>query len=154
MCLECPGCGMGVHQCLESELCSAACGFLASLNYPYQYPPNQRCDWLIRVESDKYIELKIMHFDLQDVAKSCDRDFLDFYDYDVSGNSVRIGHYCNLIWPPDVTYSSWSTLRIRFASDFETEGVGFLATYKAISYSGFLKKDTIDRSGIAINYYY
>ena len=95
------------------------------------YAPNQRCQWLITVDSEKYIELHIHQFDLHDVDKSCQRDFLDIYDYDISGQSTRVGRYCKLVWPPRVSYSSWDKLTLHFVSDFADQGKGFNASYFA-----------------------
>lgn len=72
-------------------------------------------------------------------------------DYDISFNRMTQGQFCNFIWPPKVSYSSWNYFTLRFISDSLTEGTGFYAYYVAKGNDIRLDQNTGNETGTILN---
>lgn len=50
------------------------------------YPANQRQEWRIIVDSDKFISLSFVYFDIhEDALSKCEKDQVIVYDVDLLG---------------------------------------------------------------------
>ena len=129
---DCPGCGVGQT---GSFTCEHHCGYLASPDYPMNYPPYSNGWWHIIVQRDSYIELEFTTFLVQSPAPSCKKDYLLVYDTTLEGVSKLIDRYCVANLPPNYIHSSWREMRLEFHSDGEHSDVGFFAKYTHIRYN-------------------
>ncbi len=77
---DCPGCGVQ-RGCNTGDVeCTAECGIMVSLGYPSHYPPNLYCVWLLTVDTNAYIQLTIIEFDVfENNLGPCVRDRLSFF---------------------------------------------------------------------------
>ncbi|XP_071348525.1 cubilin-like isoform X22 [Trachinotus anak] len=103
-------------------------GYLTSPGYPFEYPPSQRCVWVITApEPGQKILLNFNpHFYLED--RDCKHDYVEVYN---GGDQLSplLGRFCGEIAPSPIISSS-NQLLIKFVSDNETQGAGFSVRYK------------------------
>ncbi|XP_043937052.1 membrane frizzled-related protein isoform X3 [Protopterus annectens] len=107
-------------------------GYLASPNYPVQYPPNLLCIWDIEVQPDLVIQFK---FDQLSVEgwHSCHFDWVELQEYmDQEKKSTVLGRFCGNKAPATVNTNS-NRLRVTFISDSSIGASGFMAQYRAIA---------------------
>lgn len=105
-------------------------GAIASPRYPYPYPANQLCQWVIRAQEPfNHITLSFTEFELEMVAGNCSHDFVEILDGD-NYNAPSVGKYCGTQVPHPVTSFS-NALVISFISDSSVAKKGFRATYTA-----------------------
>lgn len=80
-----------------SEYITEPSGSIRSPGYPYSYPYNKDCTWLISVSSGMHIALMFTQFDVYQgsTPQSCSSDFVEVRDglSDISHNIG--GKYCN-----------------------------------------------------------
>jgi len=62
-------------------------GILESLNYPNDYPLNERCNWTIQATKGNTLNYSFTAFDLED-GSDCDRDFLKVCTHILETNQV------------------------------------------------------------------
>ena len=112
-----------------------------SPGFPLHYSPNEKCKWLIEVESNSYIQLTFSHFDIfEEESNVCIRDHVAVYNIKTNedGDNVQdvIGLYCNTNKPPDIIYSNWNKMMVEFNTDYSVavENSGFVAMYDSIQY--------------------
>ncbi|XP_045916959.1 cubilin [Micropterus dolomieu] len=108
-------------------------GQIASPLYPRTYPNNAHYRWTITVEGDRYIQIRFLDMDIEDLD-GCYYDQLKIFD----GPSVHyypIGSFCGLALPPPLR-SSASTVTLQFQSDLVVGGRGFLVEWTAVQDSG------------------
>ncbi|XP_038578939.1 cubilin [Micropterus salmoides] len=108
-------------------------GQIASPLYPRTYPNNAHYRWTITVEGDRYIQIRFLDMDIEDLD-GCYYDQLKIFD----GPSVHyypIGSFCGLSLPPPLR-SSASTVTLQFQSDLVVGGRGFLVEWTAVQDSG------------------
>ncbi|XP_071510756.1 low-density lipoprotein receptor-related protein 6-like [Diadema antillarum] len=121
-----------------AETCSyvveAGAGTIRSPNYPSWYPPSQNCTWVIRGSEGTRIRIRFFHLDIPETGENCTLNSLRFYDGPEASDSVESGRFCGLETPSgDVTIQSTSRfLTVRFTSDFEGQGQGFLISYEIV----------------------
>ncbi|XP_069802772.1 membrane frizzled-related protein [Dendropsophus ebraccatus] len=99
-------------------------GSLSSPNYPFHYPPNCHCSWMLEAGEGRLVQLKVMALDVGHHG-FCFFDWLELKD----DNSSR--RFCGSEAPTTyISSSSW--LQVQFVSKDHTGGTGFLATYQMI----------------------
>ncbi|TRY89102.1 hypothetical protein DNTS_004573 [Danionella cerebrum] len=108
-------------------------GQIASPLYPQTYPNNAHYRWTITVDSDSYIHIQFLDFDIEDLS-NCYYDKLKVYD-GPNTNAFLLGELCGLTLPNPIR-SSGSTLTLEFISDVVSGGKGFLLEWTAIQGSG------------------
>ncbi|XP_063797813.1 membrane frizzled-related protein [Pseudophryne corroboree] len=103
---------------------SASEGSISSPNYPFHYPPNTHCTWMLEADEGHLIQLKVMVLDIEHYG-FCPYDWLELRDENTSNR------FCGSVTPTTfISSSNW--LQVQFVSDDHTGGTGFLATYRMI----------------------
>ncbi|XP_065058069.1 suppressor of tumorigenicity 14 protein homolog [Rhopilema esculentum] len=105
-------------------------GVIKSPNHPAIYPSNAACTWLIQVQKEHTITLKIKSFRLEGRSPSCIKDALMIYD---GANSTAYSFnspYCGRTIEPSLKSSS-NSIFIKFKSDSTKEFSGFSIEYSA-----------------------
>ncbi|XP_075695026.1 membrane frizzled-related protein [Rhinoderma darwinii] len=110
-----PGCGGFLR---DSE------GSLSSPNYPFHYPSNCRCSWMLEAGEGRLVQLKVLVLDVGHYG-FCLFDWLEVRDENTSSR------FCGSV-APTTFISSSSRLQVQFVSDDHTGGTGFLATYQML----------------------
>ncbi|XP_056398343.1 membrane frizzled-related protein isoform X2 [Hyla sarda] len=99
-------------------------GLLSSPNYPFQYPPNCHCSWLLEAGEGHLIQLKVMVLDVGHYG-FCFFDWLELRDENTSRR------FCGSEAPTTfISSSNW--LQVHFVSRDHTGGTGFLAKYQMV----------------------
>ncbi|MBN3286785.1 NRP2 protein, partial [Polyodon spathula] len=103
-------------------------GYITSPGYPHEYPPHQRCEWVITApEPTQKIVLNFNpHFELEKL--DCRYDYIEIRDGE-NESADLLGKHCNNIAPPAII-SSGPVLYIKFASDYAHQGAGFSLRYE------------------------
>ncbi|XP_033900209.1 neuropilin-2a isoform X1 [Acipenser ruthenus] len=103
-------------------------GYITSPGYPHEYPPHQRCEWVITApEPTQRIVLNFNpHFELEKL--DCRYDYIEIRDGE-NESADLLGKHCNNIAPPAII-SSGPVLYIKFASDYAHQGAGFSLRYE------------------------
>uniref|UniRef100_A0A3B5AXX3 Cubilin n=1 Tax=Stegastes partitus TaxID=144197 RepID=A0A3B5AXX3_9TELE len=108
-------------------------GQIASPLYPRIYPNNAHYRWTITVEGNRYIQIRFLDMDIEDLY-DCYYDQLKIFD----GPTVDfypIGTFCGLTLPHTVR-SAGSSVTLQFRSDSVVGGRGFLVEWTAVQDSG------------------
>uniref|UniRef100_A0A673AMU3 Cubilin n=1 Tax=Sphaeramia orbicularis TaxID=375764 RepID=A0A673AMU3_9TELE len=108
-------------------------GQIASPLYPRTYPNNAHYHWTITVDGGKYVQIRFLDMDVEDLS-NCYYDNLKVFD----GPTVHyfpLGTFCGLTLPPPLR-SSGSTVTLQFQSDSIVGGQGFLVEWTAVQDSG------------------
>ncbi|XP_073422542.1 membrane frizzled-related protein isoform X3 [Dendrobates tinctorius] len=99
-------------------------GSLRSPNYPFHYPPNCHCSWMLQAGEGHLVQLKVTFLDVGRYG-FCIFDWLELRD----GNTSR--RFCGSVAPTTfISTSNW--LQVQFVSDDRNGGTGFLATYRMV----------------------
>ncbi|MGH0142425.1 UNVERIFIED_CONTAM: hypothetical protein FKN15_048974 [Acipenser sinensis] len=103
-------------------------GYITSPGYPHEYPPHQRCEWVITApEPTQKIVLNFNpHFELEKL--DCRYDYIEIRDGE-NESADLLGKHCSNIAPPAII-SSGPMLYIKFASDYAHQGAGFSLRYE------------------------
>ncbi|RXM32121.1 Neuropilin-2 [Acipenser ruthenus] len=103
-------------------------GYITSPGYPHEYPPHQRCEWVITApEPTQKIVLNFNpHFELEKL--DCRYDYIEIRDGE-NESADLLGKHCSNIAPPAII-SSGPVLYIKFASDYAHQGAGFSLRYE------------------------
>ncbi|XP_077106620.1 membrane frizzled-related protein isoform X2 [Ranitomeya variabilis] len=111
-----PACGGFLR---ESE------GSLRSPNYPFHYPPNCHCSWMLQAGEGRLVQLKVTFLDVGRYG-FCVFDWLELRDENISRR------FCGSVAPTTfISTSNW--LQVQFVSDDRNGGTGFLATYRMVN---------------------
>ncbi|XP_040181446.1 membrane frizzled-related protein isoform X1 [Rana temporaria] len=103
---------------------SASEGILSSPNYPFHYPPNSHCSWMLDAGEGRLVQIKVQYLDVERYG-FCLFDWLELRDGNTSSR------YCGSVTPTTfISSSHW--LQVQFVSDYLNEGVGFFAKYQMI----------------------
>lgn len=103
---------------------------LSSPNYPYHYPSNASCTWIIKSSlEDHEIVLKIRDLDIEPQAL-CNFDYIQIGAGSVPGENIIINRLCGTEKPGPIKSDS-DALWLRFVSDGAKTFRGFRATWKA-----------------------
>ncbi|KAM4650587.1 membrane frizzled-related protein isoform 2-T2 [Discoglossus pictus] len=99
-------------------------GSFNSPNYPFLYPPNCSCTWVLEAGEGRLVQLKIVALDVEGFG-SCLFDWLKLKD----GNTTS--RFCGTVAP--TTFISRShRLQVEFVSDNSAGATGFRAMYRMI----------------------
>ncbi|XP_065114614.1 cubilin [Paramisgurnus dabryanus] len=105
-------------------------GAIASPRYPYTYPPNQNCTWIILAQEPfNHVTLSFTDFEVEMVSGNCSHDRVEILDGD-NYDAPSVGRYCGYELPHPVTSFS-NALVVNFVSDSSVQKKGFRATYMA-----------------------
>uniref|UniRef100_A0A8C1I6Q0 Cubilin (intrinsic factor-cobalamin receptor) n=1 Tax=Cyprinus carpio TaxID=7962 RepID=A0A8C1I6Q0_CYPCA len=105
-------------------------GEIASPRYPYSYPPNQNCSWIIQAQEPfNHVTLSFTDFEVEMVNSNCSHDSVQVLDGD-NYQAPSVGRYCGNELPHPVTSFS-NALVVNFISDASVGRKGFRATYMA-----------------------
>lgn len=99
-------------------------GKFASPYYPSSYPVNINCEWYITASEGNSIVLTIEAFDME-LSDGCNKDYLEVRESTESGRLM--GLFCGNDIPSPIT--GLQTVWIKFSSDNEGVGNGFMASY-------------------------
>ncbi|XP_035485198.2 inactive serine protease PAMR1-like isoform X1 [Scophthalmus maximus] len=94
------------------------------------YPTNARCEWTVRAQRGRAIELRFSLLSLES-DHSCRYDYVEVRDGDGLGARV-IGRFCGDRPPPPLR-SSGNLLHVLFSSDGYNNFDGFVLTFQEIS---------------------
>jgi cubilin len=119
----------------KSDLCrnvtltaTANVNYIASPDYPDNYPSNVSCQWSISANSSSsVVVLKLLDFFLEGTLLSCSTDYVEIYDGS-SSNSSRIQLLCGQV-PNTQFTSSGPYLFVAFHSDLSSNYRGFKLEY-------------------------
>ncbi|KAK2582770.1 hypothetical protein KPH14_005035 [Odynerus spinipes] len=98
-------------------------GTIGSPNYPNSYPLNSECIWILNTSPGNRISITFSEFDIQQ-SENCDLDYLEIREED--GIGKLIGTFCG---QQINSVTSSSRIWIKFKSDSDGVGKGFLADY-------------------------
>ncbi|XP_068097066.1 membrane frizzled-related protein isoform X2 [Hyperolius riggenbachi] len=99
-------------------------GILSSPNYPFQYPPNSHCSWILEAGEGRRVQMKVQYLDVERNGL-CLFDWLEIRDGNTSSR------YCGSVTPTTfISSSHW--LKVQFVSNERFGGAGFSAKYKMI----------------------
>ncbi|XP_012276352.1 cubilin [Orussus abietinus] len=101
-------------------------GYIHSANYPKNYPHNQNCEWLLRVDVNHVVNLTFIDFDLEDTA-NCTDDYVKIFDGSTKEDPL-LGTHCRSSLPPSYISTS-NELLIVMRSDSIVTSKGFRASY-------------------------
>ncbi|KAL2085662.1 hypothetical protein ACEWY4_018982 [Coilia grayii] len=105
-------------------------GAIASPRYPYPYPPNQSCSWIIKAQEPfNHVTLSFTDFELEMVYSNCSHDSVEVLDGD-NYQAPSVGKFCGTEVPHPITSFS-DALVVNFTSDPSVSKKGFRATYAA-----------------------
>ncbi|XP_050328157.1 cubilin homolog [Bactrocera neohumeralis] len=99
-------------------------GKFASPYYPSSYPVNIDCEWYIVASEGNSIVLTIEAFDTE-LSDGCNKDYLEVRESTESGRLM--GLFCGSNIPSPIT--GLQTVWIKFGSDNDVVGNGFIASY-------------------------
>jgi cubilin len=108
-------------------------GVITSPGYPFRYPENKVCEYIIATTPRKAIQLTFQDFDIEDNRYyQCQYDNVEIRD-GPDGNSTLIGRFCGgLEQIPPVQTSTHNYLYLKFNSDISLTGAGFYANFTTI----------------------
>ncbi len=77
---DCPGCN--VQNMDPTAYCASSCGYILTPSYPLNYDNNLRSAWTITVQQRKYIDLRMLDFDIYThPLQTCESDYLRITDF-------------------------------------------------------------------------
>ncbi|CAH0396981.1 unnamed protein product [Chilo suppressalis] len=109
-------------------------GIIKSPGYPFLYPSNKVCEYIIGTVPGKAIQLTFQYFDIEDNNYyDCKYDNVEIRDGS-DRNATLLGKYCGggPEHMPPVKISTHNYLYIRFTSDMSISGTGFYANFTTI----------------------
>lgn len=99
------------------------------------YPSNSKCTWKLWIPATSSIELKFIHFNLEDDSE-CDYDYVRILEQNSTGTVMNEQRYCGSI-PLTVINSTAAVITIEFFSDEDVEKQGFQFRYLVHSRKSF-----------------
>ncbi|XP_070579595.1 bone morphogenetic protein 1-like isoform X2 [Ptychodera flava] len=121
-----------LYKCPKPE-CSknftASQGIVKSPYFPYNYPKNHECIWVIYASPDQRIILRFHHFDIEYTEK-CSFDYVEIR-FGTNSSSPLHDIYCGSEKPEHVV-SCDGAMWIKFHSDLTVVASGFNATYSIV----------------------
>ncbi|XP_061094184.1 cubilin [Conger conger] len=105
-------------------------GAFASPRYPYSYPPNMNCGWIIRAQEPfNHVTLSFTDFKVENRYGNCSSDYVEILDGD-NYQAPSIGVYCGDEVPHPITSYS-DAMVVKFISNQGYGEKGFRATHTA-----------------------
>ena len=126
--------------------------YLYSPNFPGNYPDNAECTWSIQAANSNFIELQLLHFDLE-----TNYDYMTLYNGESTSDPLLASLTSTIIetaafiasWTPVQTviaeieqmsisqlptyHSSGAHMMIKFTSDYMGSRQGFLVRFRGIN---------------------
>ena len=115
--------------------CTHICGYLASPNYPANYPDSTTISWNIKIPGYYYIRLEFISMKLESAEPDCAQDYLDIYHIGNTGSKRLLGKYCIANLPPPALFSGMNQMNLILRSDSQNSNSGFLAHYSPEQYT-------------------
>ncbi|XP_049865550.1 cubilin homolog [Pectinophora gossypiella] len=108
-------------------------GVVKSPGYPFSYPENKMCEYIIGTSPGKAIKLTFQDFDIEDNNYyNCRYDNVEIRD-GADVNATLLGKYCGgTEHTPPMLVSTHNFMYIKFTSDLSISGTGFYANYTTI----------------------
>ncbi|XP_059471095.1 cubilin-like [Neocloeon triangulifer] len=103
-------------------------GSFAAAGYPGSYKLNSECIWILGASPGNFMKMTFSMFDLES-SEGCSNDYLEIRK-GTTAEDPLIGVYCGSNIPNNISISS--KLWIKFKSDDQTVGAGFLAHYSLV----------------------
>ncbi|KAG7234218.1 hypothetical protein INR49_005495 [Caranx melampygus] len=122
-------------------------GYLTSPGFPMEYPPSQRCLWVISAPepTQKIILTFNSFFHLGD--KQCENDYVEIYD-GADERSSMLGRFCGSVAPSPLI-SSGSEVLIKFVTDDEnSDQAGFSVRYDSYEEGPYCSRNFTDPQGV------
>uniref|UniRef100_H3AEQ5 Metalloendopeptidase n=1 Tax=Latimeria chalumnae TaxID=7897 RepID=H3AEQ5_LATCH len=101
-------------------------GNISSPNYPYEYPANIECTWIIVAPIRHEVSLHVTSFEVEE-APDCQSDHFLIRDGGNVGSPLK-GRYCGQMNIPSLR-STGNSVMLQFYSDESIQLSGFLASY-------------------------
>lgn len=111
------------------SLYNALSGRFTTPYYPSSYPANIECTWILISNPGNSLSLTLESMDLEE-SEGCNRDYVEVREEDERG--ALIGVYCGRTVPPVIR--SRGTIWMKFKSDDDNVGEGFMASYNYGAY--------------------
>lgn len=102
-------------------------GVLTSPRFPFNYPPNMNCTWVIKTNPGQQIRMNFTRFDIEKQA-DCLFDYLEMRN-GPSDQSPLIGRFCNQDLQNRTIVAHSSSIWITFKSDSHLSRPGFEMRY-------------------------
>ncbi|GCB64281.1 hypothetical protein scyTo_0009788, partial [Scyliorhinus torazame] len=102
-------------------------GYIASMNYPDNYPPNIDCIWTITVPNGEAVQLDFNDIFYTETDSKCKFDYLELHD-GATSSAPLIGRFCGST-RPSRQKSTGSILYARFQTNHAFSYEGFKAKY-------------------------
>ncbi|XP_067869413.1 cubilin isoform X2 [Heterodontus francisci] len=110
-------------------------GYIASMNYPSNYPKNIECIWTITVPNGEAVQLDFDDlFYIDESFLACAFDYLELRD-GATSSAPLIGNFCGSTKPPRQK-STGSVMYVRFQTDAISSYAGFKAKYSIAACGG------------------
>ncbi|CAI9615068.1 unnamed protein product [Staurois parvus] len=126
-----------INRLYECSVCATLLnkptGIFTSGNYPFTYPNNNNCVWLIRTPYGQ-ASLTFSGFDVQ-FTPNCTFYFMRIYDGNSKNSPVLLDKMCGTKTIPPLIASA-NEMLVEFVSDGAVTGVGFNATYSSVQCGG------------------
>ncbi|KAH8274197.1 hypothetical protein KR018_002473, partial [Drosophila ironensis] len=106
------------------SLYTGLAGRFTSPYYPASYPANIECYWVLEASPGNSLSLTLESMDMEE-SEGCNRDYLEVREDSQRGD--LIGVYCGHKVP--ATIRSKGTIWMKFKSDDDNVGEGFMASY-------------------------
>ena len=92
--LDCAGCGLGRDECSRTVVCSAACGYVTSPNFPVKNGrQSARCSWTISGTFGHFIVWQFFFIEIDGGGHTCDNGYAALYDGNTD-SSTLISKFC------------------------------------------------------------
>ncbi|XP_077993791.1 cubilin-like [Glandiceps talaboti] len=125
------GTGFFARYTTSTSVCGAdyagVSGAFNSPMYPNNYPIETECVWTISPSPGNRVLLAFSLFDIEPAAL-CQNDYIEVRDGNDTGR--LIGRYCGNTPPSNIT--AVSRLWVKFRSDGQRTGIGFMASYSMV----------------------
>jgi hypothetical protein len=106
-------------------------GTLQSANYPFHYPHNTRCEWIITAPQGMKVKLSFDAMNIESCS-TCSCDALELYDGQNS-HATLLARYCGSNNVNGEMLSSDRYMFVKFKSDVKSSSTGFRGTYEFVS---------------------
>ncbi|GIY46955.1 tolloid-like protein 1, partial [Caerostris darwini] len=107
-------------------------GVISSPLYPQAYKRNSECVWHIKVPGYHTVKMEFNSFHLNSTA-GCDSNYVELYDGATDQIADRVVRYCGTDHP-GIHISKTNEVTIKFKSDSNNEGPGFLLAFTLNEY--------------------
>ncbi|XP_043273312.1 cubilin-like [Venturia canescens] len=118
---------------------SASAGLIHSTNYPFDYPNNQNCEWLIEVDKNHVVNFTFTDFDIEDTT-NCTDDYVKVFD-GPTREDTELGTFCKNVLPEPII-STGNSILVVMRSDSLLTAKGFKANFGKACGARIIAKDS------------